>query len=60
VTWRQATLNPTSDILEDLPSRTFTGTVGPFASGLSVQYFMAIEDDVGNVVYFGVGTALVP
>jgi hypothetical protein len=59
LTWGHVPLDATSDILAD-PSesmRAFHGGAGPFTSGLSVQYFIAVEDEVGNNTYFGIGDA---
>jgi len=59
VTWSHTPLAATSDILAE-PSesmRAFHGGAGPFGSGQSVRYFIAVEDDVSNVTYYGIGDA---
>jgi hypothetical protein len=57
VIWSQLQLEPDSDILQDTSVRTFSGTAGPFAVGSTVQYFVAVEDTVSNITYFGTGQA---
>ncbi len=59
-TWDSVLLETSSDLLRELPTRTFTGTVGPLASGASVQYFIAVEDVVFNIGYLGIGEETVP
>jgi hypothetical protein len=58
--WSDVPLEATTDILA-VPSesmRAFHASAGPFLPGNSVQYYIAVEDEVGNVTYFGVGNAI--
>jgi hypothetical protein len=57
-TWQQVALDPTSDILEQMSTRTFTGSIGPFATGQAIRYFIGVEDMVSNVTFFGVSHLL--
>ena len=56
-TWDEASLDPTSDPLDEPSVQTFVGSLGPFSSGHPVLYFLSVQDEASNVTYFGLGTA---
>lgn len=61
--WLSSDLRPTSDLLGSRRERSFVGTVGSFPGaepGDSVRYYVTVQDEVFNVVWFGPKRTRVP
>jgi hypothetical protein len=58
LTWTDFPLVSTSDLFDDTRhTRVFSGDVGIFAPGTSLQYFVTVQDEVFNMNFLGVGQA---
>ena len=58
LTWTDFPLVSTSDLFDDTQhTRVFSGDVGIFAPGASLQYFVTVQDEVFNMNFLGVGQA---
>lgn len=55
LTWRRRAMAATPDTLDEVSTRSFAATIGPYASGQRIRYFVVVNDGVSNVVVFGIG-----
>jgi hypothetical protein len=55
VTWQDHELASTSNVFDDLHTRAFIGTIGGIGSASNLQYFFTVQDEVFNMLFYGIG-----